>query len=84
MITCRHTTTIRIAGPSEAGETFKKFIQQQLIHQSPSRVIYVYGYHAPDVADVKHLYPTFNYVQGMKIFLDILPTIEADERNLVA
>ena len=84
MITFRHSTTIRIPWPTQAGKTFfKQILEDQLIQPSPSRVIYVYGELAPNLADLKHLYPTIEYVQGMKNFLDILPTIEADERNLV-
>ena len=85
MITFRHPTTILIAGPTQAGKTFffKQILEHQLIQPSPSRVIYVYGEHAPNLADLKYLYATIEYVQGMKNFLDILPTIEEDERNLV-
>ena len=53
------------------------------MQKSTSRVIYDFGEHAPKLPVVKHLYPTIEYVQGIKISLDILPTIEADERNLV-
>ena len=85
MITFRHPTTILIAGPTEAGKTFyfKEILQHQLIQTSPSHVIYVYREHVPNLADLKHLYPTSEYVQGMKNVLQILPTIEADEGNLV-
>ena len=85
MITFRHPTTILIAGPTHAGKTFvfEQILEHHLIQPSISRVIYVFGEHAPNLADLKHLYPTIEYVQGMKNFLDILPTIEADERNLV-
>ena len=38
--------------------------------------MFVYGEHAPDLADLKHLYPTFEYVQEMKTS-STLPTIEA-------
>ena len=85
MITFRHPTTILIAGPTQAGKTyfFKQVLEHQLIQPSPSRVIYLYGEHAPDLTDLKHLYPTIEYVQEMKNLLDVLPTIEANERNLV-
>ena len=85
IITFPHPTTILIAGPSQAGKTFffKQVLEHQLIQPSPSRVIYVYVEHAPDLADLKPLYPSIEYVQGMKNFLDVLPTIELDERNLV-
>ena len=85
MITFRHPTTILIAGPTQAGKTFffKQILEHQLIQPSPSRVIYVFGEDAPNLADLKHRYPSIEYVQGMKNFLNILPTIEADERNLV-
>ena len=85
MITFRHPTTILFAGPTQAGKTFffMQILEHQLIQPSPSRVIYVYGEHAPDLAFLRHLYPTIEYVQGMKNFLAILPTIESDERNLV-
>ena len=85
MNTFRHPTTILIAGPTQAGKTFffKQVLEHQLIQPSPSCIVYVYGEHAPDLAALKHLYPTIEYVQGMKNFLDVLPTIEADERNLV-
>ena len=85
MITFRHPTTILIGGPTQVGKTFffKQILEHQLIQPSPSRVIYVYGEHAPDLPDLKHLYLTIEDVQGMKTFLGILPTIEADERNLV-
>ena len=85
MITFRHPTTILIAGPTQAGKTFffKQIFELWLTQPSPSRVIYVYGEHAPNLAVLKHLYPTIEYVQGMKNFLDILPKIEADERNFV-
>ena len=83
MLTFRHPTTILIARPTQAGKTFcfKKILEHQLFQTSPSRVIYDFREHAPDLADLKHLYSTIAYVQGMKNFLDILPTIEADERN---
>ena len=59
MISFRHPTTILIAGPTQAGKTFfKQILEHQLIQPSPSRVIFVYGEHAPDIADLKHLYPT--------------------------
>ena len=85
MITFRQPTTILIAGPTQAGKTFffKQILEHQLIQTSPSRVIYVFGEHAPNLADLKHLYPTIEDVQGKKNLLDILATIEADERNLV-
>ena len=85
MITFRHPTTILIAGPTQAGKTFffKQILEHQLIQPSRSRVIYLYGEHAPNRADLKHLYSTIEYFHGMKNFLDILPTIEGDERNLV-
>ena len=85
MITFRHPTTILIARPTQAGKIFffKQILEQQLIQPSPSPVINVYAEHAPNLADLKLLYPTIEYVQGMKNFLDILPPIEADERNLV-
>ena len=84
MITFRHPTTILIAGPTQPGKTFfNQIIEHQLIQPSPSRVIYVYCEHAPNLTDLKHLYPTIEYVQGVKNFLDILPKIDADERNLM-
>ena len=85
MITSRHPTTILITGPTQAAKTLflKQILEHQLIQPAPSRVIYVYCEHAPDLADLKQLYPTIEYVQGMKNFVGILPTIEADERNLV-
>ena len=83
MITFRQPTNILIAGPTQAGKTFffKQILEDQLIQPSPSRVISVYGEHVPNLADLKHLSPTIEYVQGRNNFLDILPTIEADERN---
>ena len=85
MITFRHPTTILITGPTQAGKTF--FFKQVLVHHFiqpwPWRIVYVYGEHAPDLKDLKRLYPTIEYVPGMKNFLDVLLTIEADERNLV-
>ena len=83
MITFRHPITILCAGPPHAGKTFffKQILEHQLIQPLPSPVIYVFGEHAPDLADLKHLYQTIDYVQGTKNFLEILPTIEADERN---
>ena len=84
MITFRHPTTILIVGPTQAGKTFfMQILEHQLIQPSPSRVLYLFGEHAPHVTDLKQLYATIEYVQWMKNFLDILPTIEADERNLV-
>ena len=85
MVTFRQPTNIMIAGPTQDGKTFflKQIREHQLIQPSPSRVIYVFGEHDPNLADLKHLYTTIEYVQGMKNFLDILPTIVADERNLV-
>ena len=85
MITFRHPTTILIAGPTQAGKTFffKQILEHKLIHPSPSRIIYVFGQRAPDLDHLKPLYPNIEYVLGMKNFLDILPTIEPDERNLV-
>ena len=57
MITFRHPTTILIAGPTQAGKTFffKQVLEHQLILPSPSRIVYVYGEHAPDLADLKRL-----------------------------
>ena len=85
MFTFRHPNTILIAGPIQAGKSFffKQILEHQLIKPSPSRVIYVYGEHAQKLGDLKHLYPTTEYVQGMKNLHDILATIEADERKLV-
>ena len=85
MITCRHPTTILITGPTQAGKTLflKQILEHQLIQPSPSRVIYVFSEHAPNLTDLKHLYPPIEYLQGMKRFLGILPTMEADERSLV-
>ena len=84
MITFRHPTTILIGGPTQAGKTFffKQVLEHQLIQPSPSRIVYFYVEHATDLADLKPLYPSIEYVQGMKNFLDVLPTIEVDERNL--
>ena len=42
----------------------------------------VLGQHAPNLADLTQLYPTLEEVQGIKNFLDILTTIDSDERNL--
>ena len=82
MITFRLSTTILIPRPTQAGKTFfKQILEHQLIQSSGLCVIYVYGEHAPHLEDLKHLYPTIEYVQGMKNILDILPTIDADERN---
>ena len=66
MITFRHPTSIPMAGPTQAGNTFffKQILEQQLIPPSPSRVLSVYGEHAPNLADLKHLYPTIEYVKG--------------------
>ena len=74
-----------MAGPTQAGKTFffKQILEHQFIQPPPSRVIYVFGEHAPNLADLKHLYPTIEYVQGRKNLLDILHTIEEDEGNLV-
>ena len=85
MMTFRHPTTILIAGPTQAAKTFfvKQILEQKLIHPSPSRNIYVFAQRSPDLAHLNPLYPNIEYVQGMKNFLDILPTIEPDERNLV-
>ena len=85
MITFRHPTTILIAGPTQPGKTvfFKQIREHHLIQPSPSRVIYVFGEQGPNLAYLKHLYPTMDYVQGMKNILDILPTIETGERTLV-
>ena len=73
MITFRQPTTILIAGPTQAGKTFfsKQILEHQLIHPSPSRIIYVFGQRAPDLDHLKPLYPNIEYVQGMKNFLDI-------------
>ena len=77
MIMFRHTTIILIAGPTQARKTFffKQVLEYQLIHPSRSRVIYVYREHPPDLTDVNDLYPTIEYVQGKKSFLDVLPMI---------
>ena len=85
MITFRHPTTVLIAGPTQAGKAFffKQILEHQLIQPSPSRVINVLAEHPPDLANLKHLYPTIEYVQRRKNILDILRSMEADECNLV-
>ena len=82
MITFRHPTSILIAGTTLAARASSSKILSS-INSVPSRVIYFFGEHAPNLTDLKHLYPPFEYVQGMKNLLRILPTIEADEGNLV-
>ena len=60
-----------IPGPNEAGKTFflEQILAHHLLHPSPSRVIYVNGEHAADLADEKHLYHTIESLQVMKIVL---------------
>ena len=59
MITFRHPTTILIAGPTEAGKTFffKQNLEHNLSHPSPSRIIYVFVQRAPDLDNLKPIYP---------------------------
>ena len=83
MITFHHQTTIPIAGPTQTDKTFKKILQHRLIHVSHSRLIYVKSEHAAVLADLKHLFGTIEYVQGMKSFPYLLHRIEADELKLV-
>ena len=85
MLNFRHPTTLRIAEPTQTGKTFffKQIIDQQLIKHSPSRVFFLYGDHPPDLNDVKDLSPSVDFVEGMKIFIQILPFIDPAERNLV-
>ena len=72
-------------GQTQAGKTFffKRIREHQLIQQSPSRDIYIFGELARELTDPKYLYQIIECVQGLKNFLDILYSIEADERNLV-
>ena len=85
MLSFRHPTTILIAGPTQAGKSFffNQVLENHLIQPSPSRIIYVYADHHPDLSHLKHLYSQVEFVQGMKNFLPLLPTIDPDERNLV-
>ena len=85
MLSFRHPTTILIAGPTQAGKSFffNQVLEQQLIQPSPSRIIYVYGHSHPDLANLKRLYESVEFVQGIKNFLPLLSTIDPSERNLV-
>ena len=85
MLSFRHPTTIIIVGPTQADKTFffKEILEHQLIQPWASRIVFVYGDHSPDLNEVKHLYPSVEFVQGMKNLLQILSTIEPTERNLV-
>ena len=85
MMTFSHPTTILIARPTQAGKTFffKQILEHQLILPSTSRVIFVVDENGPNLSDVKLLDRTIEDIQGMKNLIDILPTIEADEVNLV-
>jgi len=85
MISFRHPTTILIAGPTQAGKTFffNQILENNLIQPPPSRIIYVYGEHQPDLAHLNKLYESIEFVKGMKKFLQVLPTISPNERNLV-
>ena len=77
MISFRHDTPILIAGPTQTGKTFffNKILEHQLIQPAPSRISYVFLERAPDVHHLKTLYPSIEYVQQVKDFLDILLTI---------
>ena len=85
MLSFRHPTTILIAGPTQAGKTFffKEILENSLIQPSPSRIIYVYGEHQPDLSHLNKIYESIEFVKGMKKFLQLMPTISPNERNLV-
>ena len=85
MISFRHPTTILIAGPTQAGKSFffKQVLENDLIQPSPSRVIYVYGDSHPDLSNLKLEYDSVEFVQGIKKFQTLLPTIDPSERNVV-
>ena len=67
MIPCRHPSITLIDGPTQACNSFffKQIVELQLIQPSPSRVISVHSDRVPNLPDPKHLYPTFEYVQGI-------------------
>jgi len=85
MLTFRHPTTILIAGPTQAGKSFffNQVLENNLIQPSPSRVIYVYGDHHPELLHLQGLYPSIAFVKGIKNLIPILPTLDRGERNLV-
>ena len=85
MLSFRHPTTILIAGPTQAGKSFffKQVLENDLIQPSPSRIIYVYGESHPDLSNLKSEYDSVEFVQGIKNFLPLLPTIDPSERNVV-
>ena len=65
MIIFRQPNRILIARPTQAGKTFffNQILEHQLLQPLNSRVSYVIDEHAPDLADLKHLYPTIEYLQ---------------------
>jgi len=85
MLTFRHPTTILIAGPTQAGKSFffNQVLENNLIQPAPSRVFYVYGDHHPQLSRIQGIYPNIEFVQGIKNFIPILPTLDRGERNLI-
>ena len=85
MLSFRHPTTILIAGPTQAGKSFffKEILENNLIQPPPSRIIFVYGEHQPDLKNLNKIYESVEFVKGVRKFLEILPTINPNERNLV-
>ena len=85
MITFHHATTILIAGPTHSGKTFffEQIRENHIIQTAQSHISYVLGQSARDPDRLTPNHHNFDYVHEMKNILDILPIIEADERNLV-
>ena len=85
MLSFRHPTTILIAGPTQAGKSFffKQVLQHDLIQPRPSRVIYVFSEHHPDLSEFESQYDSVEFVKDIKNLLPLIPTIQANERNLV-
>ena len=79
MIIFRHPTTILMAAHTHAGKTvlFKQVLEHQHIQPAASLIIFVHGEQAPDLADLKHLNPPIEDVQGMKVILDVRPRISS-------
>ena len=68
MTTFRHPTTRLIATSIQPGKTFffKQIPEHHFIQPAPSRLIAIFGEHAPDLVEMKSIYSSIEQVKRMK------------------
>ena len=62
----KHPTTIQVSGPTLCGTTkmVLRILEEQLVQQIPTRIIWVFSEWQPDYVKARALYPHIAFVRG--------------------